>query len=79
MQHNGDESLTQAIERLEARLAALEEQNGSGEHGSLGDALKARTDEFADAIVAFIERHPVRAATIAFLLGVVLASRRGGR
>ena len=80
MDERQEEELLETISRLEARLAALEASDGGGHSGeALAESLHLKVNELSDAVTDYIKAHPVRSATIAFLLGLVLASRRGGR
>lgn len=79
MQKTDETELAETIARLEARIRVLENGGAPGESRTPREFLHDKTNELADAVTAYIEKHPVRSAVIAFLLGVVLASRRGGR
>ena len=80
MNKSQEDTLLKAIQRLEARLDALESNKADEEEGGqLAENLHLKLNDLADAVTKYIEAHPVRSATIALILGLVLASRRGGR
>lgn len=81
MDKTNEASLLEALARLEARLDAMAAKpDHSGERrAELAQNLHDKVNDLSDAVTDYIKAHPVRSATIAFLLGVALASRRGGR
>lgn len=80
MEKAQEERLLEAIARLEARMEAMEKSEANADGGTpLAENLHDKINDLSEAITAYIEAHPVRSATIAFILGLVLASRRGGR
>ena len=77
MEKATEDKLLEAISRLEARLDELEDKDARPIDGELlAQNLNAKWDAIAKAVTDYVEKHPVRSATIAFLLGVAIASRR---
>ena len=72
--------LLKAVERLEARLDALESgKSVERVGGHFAENLHLKSSDLGDAIARNIEAHPMRSATFAPSLGSVLASPRGIR
>lgn len=69
------ERLAAAIEKLVARLETADAKpEDLGEMAS-GHRVKETINAMSEQITEYVETHPVRASVIAFLVGVLIASR----
>lgn len=67
------EEVTKALAVVAARLDELE----SGTSPGLGQKVGEQSKHVAEALLEYIEAHPVRATAIGFLLGALLFRGRG--
>lgn len=81
MEKTTADDLHEALKRIEERLKTIEskEEPGAEHRAQLAQNLNERFADLSQAVAQYIRAHPVRSATIAFLLGLIVASRRGGR
>jgi ElaB/YqjD/DUF883 family membrane-anchored ribosome-binding protein len=69
------ERLAVAIESLVARLEAAESKAEDLGPMPSGHRVKETINAVSEQITDYVEAHPVRASIIAFLMGVLIASR----
>ena len=74
-----EQKLLDAIAQLEKRLEDIEASDDHEEAHNIQELLKSKVDGLAEALAQYVRAYPVRSAAIAFLLGVLIASRRRGR
>ena len=67
------EEVTKALANVAARLDELE----GGTSPRIGKKMGKQSRHVADAVLEYIEAHPVRATAIGFLLGALLFRGRG--
>lgn len=74
-----EQKVLDAIAQLEKRLEGIEAGHDHEDAHHIHDLLKSKVDGLGDALAQYVRTYPLRSAAIAFLLGVLIASRRSGR
>jgi ElaB/YqjD/DUF883 family membrane-anchored ribosome-binding protein len=69
------ERLAAAIESLVARMDAADAKPEDLREAASGHRVKETINAVSEQITDYVEAHPVRASIIAFLAGVLIASR----
>jgi len=71
-----EQKVLDAIAQLKKRLEGIDAGQAHEEKYHIHDLLESKVDALADVLALYVRAYPLRSATIAFLLGVLISSRR---